>query len=52
MDSYELRVTFAQATKLEGAYVNVIASKPPPAPARACAMLSLCCAAELAATDA
>lgn len=31
-------------------YVKVIASNPPPAPARACAMLSLCWAAEVAGT--
>ena len=33
-----------------GAYVKAMDSSPPPAPASACATLSLCCAAELDGT--
>jgi hypothetical protein len=32
----------------KGPYVKVIASRPPPAPAKACAMLSLCWATAMA----
>ena len=34
-----------------GAYVKAMDSSPPPAPASACATLSLCCAAVLCGTD-
>jgi hypothetical protein len=39
------------AQKWERPYVKVMASRPPPAPANACAMLSLCWATEVDGTD-
>jgi hypothetical protein len=37
---------------MKGTYVSAMLSNPPPAPATACATLSLCCAAVLVGTEA